>query len=249
MKFSSLRSTLGCVCYQFFAATAVIGSIFTLAITSSAEAQVRERSSNWVRGVAHVSLDRSGKSQITFNPRRCRELGPELCEFFRTHEYGHVNLRHLERGVPAPQAEAEADRWAAQNASPSAVQAAKNYFLSGNGGSRIHGSPQERARRMNTAATTTTKVTTTNRRARTNAPKSYSATSKRIIHYVVKPAITKTKSKTAIIRSSNGSQQTLTAEPTSKTVRYVVRPAPQRQQVTRRTKTGYVPRGDFLNPR
>ena len=294
MKFSFLRSTLKCACYHFFTATGVMGSIVTMAIATSAEAQVRERSSNWIRGVAYVSLDRGGNSQITFNPRRCRELGPELCEFFRTHEYGHVNLRHLERGVPAQQAEAEADRWAAQNASPTAVQAARNYFLSGKGGSRIHGSPQERARRLSAGAMTTTTVTTANQRARTTAPKRYSATSKRIIRYVAKPATTKTKGKPVVVRSSSSSQQTSKVRPTSPTaqtvryvvrpttqqqvmagkkvvvrsssssqqtpkvrptsqpsptVRYVVKPTPQRQQVIRRAATGYVPRGDFLNPR
>ena len=249
MSFSFLRSALGCVCCRFFTTAGVTGSVFIMVFTSSTEAQVNERSSNWIRGVAHVSLDRSGKSQITFNPRRCRELGPELCEFFRTHEYGHVNLRHLERGVPASQAEAEADRWAAQNASPSAVQAARNYFMSGKGGSRIHGSPQERARRMSSGSVTTTKVSKPQRRVRSIAPKSYSATPKRIIRYVAKPSISNVTGKTLVVRSSNSSQKPSMIRSTSPTVRYVVKPTPQRSQVSRRTSTRYVPRGDFLNPR
>jgi len=93
-----------------------------------------------LRDVAKVTLDSSGQSQIDFNPAICRRLGPELCEYFRAHEYGHVNLRHLERGVPTRQAEREADVWAAQNASPAAVEAARKYFARGNGGSRYHGS-------------------------------------------------------------------------------------------------------------
>jgi len=90
--------------------------------------QVQERSRWLLPDVAKVTLDASGRSQIDFNPAICRRLGPELCEYFRAHEYGHVNLRHLERGTPTRQAEREADIWAATNASPSAVEAARKYF-------------------------------------------------------------------------------------------------------------------------
>ena len=111
-------------------------------------AQVEERVRWLLPDVAKVTLDSSGQSQIDFNPAICRRLGPDLCEYFRAHEYGHVNLRHLERGVPTRQAEREADIWAAQNASPSAVEAARKYFEKGRGGSRDHGSAQERAQRL-----------------------------------------------------------------------------------------------------
>jgi len=93
-----------------------------------------------------VTLDASGQSQIDFNPTICRRLGPDLCEYFRAHEYGHVNLRHLERGVPTRQAEREADIWAAQNASPSAVKAAREYFEKGKGGSRPRLPPRREPR-------------------------------------------------------------------------------------------------------
>ena len=251
MTFSTLSRAVVSARSCFFATVQLTAGVCLMAIGSPVEAQVNERSSNWIRGVAHVSLDRNGQSQITFNPRRCRELGPELCEFFRTHEYGHVNLRHLERGVPAAQAEAEADRWAAQNASPSAVQAARNYFLSGQGGSRIHGSPQERARRMSSGGSTTT-VTKSKARVRTTAPRRYSATPKRIVRYTSKPAVTTLNGKPVVVRSSRTSQtKTSTAAKgtTSRTIRYIVKPTTQRTQVSRRTTSGYVPRGDFLNPR
>lgn len=110
--------------------------------------QVQERPRLLLRDVAKVTLDAAGKSQISFNPSICRRLGPELCEYFRAHEYGHVNLRHLERGVPTRQAEREADLWAARHASPAAVAAARRYFAQGNGGSRYHGSSQQRAQRL-----------------------------------------------------------------------------------------------------
>lgn len=204
-----------------------------LTIPATAEGQVTETPNRWIRGVAQVTLDRNGKSKISFNPQRCRELGPDLCEFFRTHEYGHVNLQHLERGVAAPRAEAEADLWAAKHASPGAVQAAKQFFLSGKGGSRIHGTPQERARRMDAglssstrSSTIQTSVTQGTRRVSKTAPKSYSATSKQLVRNRVKPA-----------------------QAARKTTRYVVLSPPKVSQSSRRTSSGYVPRGDFLNPR
>lgn len=219
-------------------------------VPATADGQVRETPNRWIRGVAKVTLDQNGKSKISFNPQRCRELGPELCEFFRTHEYGHVNLRHLERGVDAPQAEAEADLWAARHASPTAVRAAKAFFLSGQGGSRVHGTPQERARRMDAGQSSSMKnpesvgsktrpsVTPAKRRGSKSAsktkleskpipkPKSYSATSKKRVRYRVKPSQT-----------------------ASTTTRHVVRTPPKVSQPSRRTSSGYVPRGDFLNPR
>lgn len=220
---------------QFFLGSSLISAMVLMAIPATADGQVSETPNRWIRGVAKVTLDRNGKSQISFNPQRCRELGPDLCEFFRTHEYGHVNLRHLERGVAAPQAEAEADVWAARNASPSAVQAAKQFFLSGQGGSRIHGTPQERARRMDAGTSTTTRSSTSvgspaqasvTQGIRRAAPKSYSATSKQWVRYRVKPAQT-----------------------TTQTNRHVVLSPPKVSQPTRSAPTGYVPRGDFLNPR
>ena len=212
-----------------------------LVIPATASAQVRETPNRWIRGVAKVTLDRDGKSQISFNPRRCRELGPDLCEFFRTHEYGHVNLRHLERGVATPQAEAEADLWAAKNASPNAVRAAKEFFLSGKGGSRVHGTPQQRARRMDVGRSAQTNSTSVDSATRTSItqvkqrgtkktprkqPKSYSATwKKRVRHHVQTPP-------TAL-----------------KTAGHITRSPSKASQPNRRTYSGYVPRGDFLNPR
>ena len=136
---------LGCRCANMFVLAMIFGTVFG----SSATAQVTQRSSLLLRDVGKVTLDASGRSQITYNPAICRRLGPELCEYFRQHEMGHVNLRHLERGVPTRQAEIEADRYAAGHASPAAVAAAKRYFANGNGGSAVHGTGRQRAARLN----------------------------------------------------------------------------------------------------
>ena len=265
--------------WQVVLGSSLIAVTFLMAMPKIVDGQVSETPNRWIRGVAKVTLDGNGKSQITFNPQRCRELGPELCEFFRTHEYGHVNLRHLERGVPAPRAEAEADIWAARNASPSAVKAAKQFFLSGQGGSRVHGSPQERARRMDVGRSSATSGSTnvrssTSVRSSTNArspsqtsaakgkrpavkttPKSYSATSKRWVRYRVKPStsssntVRSTTARTQVTQSTSKNKTTKPAQSTSKPTRYVVLSPPKVSKTQGRTSSGYVPRGDFLNPK
>lgn len=235
------------------AGSRLITATIVLFCVAPASGQVSEKSSRWIRGVAQVSLDRSGRSQIKFNPRRCRELGPELCEFFRTHEYGHVNLRHLERGVSPAQAEAEADIWAARNASPAAVQAAKKFFLSGQGGSRIHGTPQERARRMDARASTTVSVDRSNRRlTKKMAPKRYAGTSRRIAQYVLNPGkVNITQKLTTNPKTAQpaviASKSAIVVVP--RIVRYSAENLALPSRSGGRTSAGYVPRGDFLNPR
>jgi len=121
----------------------------TSAITqSNCEAQVPVYRNILLNDLGVSRLDRQGNPYITINPVRCRQLGPELCEFFRQHEYGHINLKHLERRVGTRRAEVEADCYAAKHVSPSIANAAFNWFSSGNGSSRVHGTSQQRANRV-----------------------------------------------------------------------------------------------------
>lgn len=113
---------------------------------------IREIAVPGMRGIASVGY-RGNELTIEYNPRTCARLGPDLCSFFRAHEYGHIKLRHLERGTPVRQAEYEADVWAARNSTPAARAAAVNYFRAGNGGSARHGSAQARASRVATNGT------------------------------------------------------------------------------------------------
>ena len=108
--------------------------------------------------VGAARTDRAGNGYVEINPFRCRQLGPALCEFFTQHEYGHVNLGHLNRRVSTRRAESEADCYAAKAVSPSVAQAAINYFQSGAGGSRLHGSSQQRAARVANCSQQTTSV-------------------------------------------------------------------------------------------
>lgn len=118
---------------------------------SDACAQVQEIPVRGMRGIASVGY-RGNALTIEYNPRTCARLGPELCSFFRAHEYGHVALNHLGRGTPVRQAEYEADVWAARNSSPAARAAAVRYFQSGRGASWKHGSGNSRAARVASAS-------------------------------------------------------------------------------------------------
>jgi hypothetical protein len=121
--------------------------------SSEASAQnIREVAVPGMRGIASVGY-RGNDLTVEYNPRVCARMGPELCSFFRAHEYGHIALRHLERKTPVRQAEHEADVWAARNSTPAARAAAVRYFRSGNGGSLMHGSGATRANRVATANT------------------------------------------------------------------------------------------------
>jgi len=119
-----------------------------------AAAQVQEIPVWGMPGIASVQFDRRGQQTIQYNPRTCARLGPELCEFFRAHEYGHIALNHLGRRTPARRAEYEADVWAARNVSPAARVAAVEFFGSGRGGSFVHGSALARAQRVSGAPRT-----------------------------------------------------------------------------------------------
>ena len=200
-------------------------------------AQVQERARWLLPDVAKVTLDSSGQSQIEYNPAICRRLGPDLCEYFRAHEYGHVNLRHLERGVPTRQAEREADIWAAKNASPSAVEAARKYFEKGRGGSRNHGSAQERAQRLSKVQGSQKAATSVQNRV-TDLKPSISSTA------------STTSSKTrAPTQYSGGSRKTVilqTIPSRNKKVIYIVKPAPSKTRAL--APKVYVPKGGFNNP-
>ena len=126
-------------------------------------------------GIASVGY-RGRDLTIEYNPRTCARLGPELCSFFRAHEYGHVALNHLQRRTPVRQAEHEADVWAAQNTTASARAAAVRYFSSGKGGSFAHGSPAARAARVGSAATSTPVRVTVRRDGTRVINRGYSAT-------------------------------------------------------------------------
>ena len=89
---------------------------------------------------------------IYFNPLLCTEAGAELCQFFRMHEYGHIAMGHLSSTDADQQErqreEAEADRWAAQNATSYAVRAAYRFFRAGGGETSMHGAGKDRAARI-----------------------------------------------------------------------------------------------------
>ncbi len=134
----------------------VLGSLALMASpVSQIHAQViQEIPVRGLLGVAAVRYNRAGEQTIQYNPRSCARLGPDLCQFIRAHEYGHVVLNHLGRGTPRRQAEYEADVWAARNVTPQSRAAAINFFDSGRGGSFAHGTSWARSSRVVSAPIT-----------------------------------------------------------------------------------------------
>ena len=131
----------------------VIIPFSTTVFGTQAYAQVPEIPNPNLGDIAIVTNDYAGRPIIIFNPIICQQLGSALCEFYKAHEYGHVNLGHTTFNKKFPQAaEAEADCWAAQRVSLLAVQAAIQWFRSGGGASYHHGTGPQRARRVTTCA-------------------------------------------------------------------------------------------------
>ncbi len=86
---------------------------------------------------------------IIFNPILCRHAGRALCEFYRYHEYGQIELKHHERDdISDKEKEEEADRWAAMHAPFPVVMAAYRYFSAGGGSTPVHGEGRSRAARL-----------------------------------------------------------------------------------------------------
>ncbi len=152
---------------------AAVALVFTHVVAikySLSWGQVPEIPHRFMGGIAQVTTGRNGKPVIYFNPATCRRLGPDVCAFFRAHEHAHIRLNHLNRPIAKRQAEAEADFYAAQTASPAAVSAARQWFQAGNGGSRIHGRSWQRADRLSGFGNATTTASSYGRRRSAQRP-------------------------------------------------------------------------------
>lgn len=111
-------------------------------------AQVIEIANPQLPDIAMVTVLPNGQPAIIYNPILCQQMGPELCGFYRTHEYCHIHLGHTVRQIWPQQRELEADCCAARNASDAEVSAAYQWFSSGGGTTPIHGFGQQRAARI-----------------------------------------------------------------------------------------------------
>lgn len=120
-------------------------------ITWSAQAMqgVEERADPTLPDIAAVHTEPGQAPVILYNPMLCKQAGRALCEFYRYHEYGHLELRHYKRNdISIQQKEQEADRWAATHAPFRVVIAAYRYFSNGGGSSPFHGEGRSRAARL-----------------------------------------------------------------------------------------------------
>ncbi|MCO6411446.1 MAG: hypothetical protein J5I92_01755 [Thiogranum sp.] len=110
---------------------------------------VEQRAVDSLPDIAMVSFLPGRSPVIFYNPRLCLQAGAALCEFYRYHEYAHIELRHNERDdLSTREKEREADRWAAEHAPFASVMAAYRFFASGGGGTPMHGSGSSRAARI-----------------------------------------------------------------------------------------------------
>ena len=122
---------------------------FVVLLPAQGVPKVREVAVPSLPDIAMVRFVPGKQPMILYNPILCREAGPALCEFYRFHEYAHIQLRHHERDdLSRQEKESEADRWAAQHAPLASVMAAYRFFSAGGGSTPIHGSSSHRAERM-----------------------------------------------------------------------------------------------------
>lgn len=127
-----------------FAVAAFVVSLPALGIQ-----RVREVAAPALPDIAMVRFVPGEQPVIFYNPILCREAGPALCEFYRFHEYAHIELRHDQRDdLSAQEKEQEADRWAARHAPLASIVAAYRFFAAGGGGTPLHGHSKHRAERM-----------------------------------------------------------------------------------------------------
>ena len=137
---------------MFARLTRTIAFVVTLllpVLPAEALQKVKELAVPTLPDIAMVRVMPGGEHVIYYNPILCREAGPALCEFYRYHEYAHIELRHHERNeLSAREKEREADRWAAQHAPFTSVMAAYRFFSAGGGGTPLHGASSSRAERM-----------------------------------------------------------------------------------------------------
>lgn len=167
--------------------------------------QIREVRRFLLNDVGAATIDRAGNGYVEINPFRCRQLGPALCEFFRQHEYAHLNLNHFDRQISTRRAEAEADCYAAKAVPQSIANAAINYFKSGFGGSRVHGSSQQRAARVANCSQPQKKSSIARRTIRRVVPtqRLSSGTTRTVSQRTVRPTITRTAAGTRALTTAS----------------------------------------------
>lgn len=51
----------------------------------------------WFNGILPINGQFYNGLVIYYNPLTCQHVGPNLSAFFRAHEYGHIELHHLQK--------------------------------------------------------------------------------------------------------------------------------------------------------
>jgi len=142
MKLEKKRKVTSNVTKYIFRST-----VFIVTLWSCTTWGVQEIADPNLQDIAMVTVLR-GQPVIIYNPYLCQQAGPDLCGFYRTHEYCHINLGHTIRQMWPQQKELEADCCAAKRASVREVGAAYQWFSAGGGSSPMHGWGWQRAARI-----------------------------------------------------------------------------------------------------
>lgn len=126
----------------------LLGGLFALQ-AAQATPLIEEIADPSLPDIAAVSYLPGKAPVILYNPYLCKQAGPDLCQFYRYHEYGHIALHHYERNdISLKEKESEADRWAARFAPRHIVMTAWRFFSAGGGSTPMHGNGATRAARL-----------------------------------------------------------------------------------------------------
>ena len=117
-------------------------------LCGASAAQVPEIADPSLPDIAMVRRNPDGSPFIVFNPILCQQIGPQLCGFYRNHEYCHIRLGHGLRAQWPSEMELQADCCAARTSAMGEAAAAYQWFMNGGGSSPTHGWGWQRAQRI-----------------------------------------------------------------------------------------------------
>lgn len=119
--------------------------ILTVSLLSNQAFAVQEIPDANINDIAITTIE-NNETIIRYNPEYCESMGEQVCDFFLSHEYGHISLGHPIGGEYTLEEEYAADCWVTQHAPEDLSKATYAYLVNGgNMGSWDYSSTTERA--------------------------------------------------------------------------------------------------------